>query len=339
MLKAIFAFLLISLSIVLLIGYSLSIEQYRGQVSSHFNGKVFHNNPGTKKGSFARALKWMLTRTPPQWQTQHYKLEKEFAKPDNLVITPIIHASVFIQSPKLNILTDPIWSVRASPFSFVGPKRVYRPPVNIDKLGKVDVVLISHNHYDHMDKKTIKKIQELYQPVFITGLGNKSILESFGAKKVIELDWWQKSENLPISFVPAQHFSGRGLFDRNYSLWGGFIINIDGKIIYFSGDTGYGPFLQDIYQKFGKIDIAILPIGAYKPRDFMKQMHMNPDDAVKAMLDLHASHALGIHFDSFARLADEPQFSAGKDLKLALESRGIDPSRFIPPVPGKNYIF
>ena len=322
-----------------LIGKHLSVKQVVMPANDHFNGNVFVNNPKTEKGSFLKALRWMLKRQPPKWQLQTYP--KSTNIPDRveegIKITPIIHASVLIQTAGLNIITDPIWSERASPFSFIGPKRVYAPTIEINELPDIDIVLISHNHYDHLDIDTIKKIEAKYHPIFITGIGNKNILESAGVGRVIELDWWQKANKLPIYFVPAQHFSGRGLFDRNYTLWGGFVINTDKSKVYFAGDTGYAPFFQEIFAKFGAMDVAILPIGAFIPRNFMKNMHMNPDDAVKAMLDLKAQYAYGIHFDSYERLADEPQFMAKSSLKQALELRKIDQSRFVAPMPGKTY--
>lgn len=340
MIKLIFSLLVLAVVGIIFTGYYLSVESYKSDKTDHFNGKVFYNNPNTTRGSFVKALKWMITRTPPVWQKQSYGLQEPLRKHTEVVtVTPIIHASVLIQTPELNILTDPIWSERASPFSFIGPKRVYKPPVAIEDLPKIDVVLVSHNHYDHMDFLTLKKLEKRFSPIFVTGLGNKAVLKKIGLKNVIELDWWQKAEKLPIYFMPAQHFSGRGLYDRNFTLWGGFLIKSGNKKIYFAGDTGYGPFLNEIYTRYGAIDLAIIPIGAYMPRSFMRQMHLNPDDAVKAMLDLHASHALGIHFDSFARLADEPQFSAGKDLQISLKNRKLDLARFIAPVPGKSYEF
>lgn len=333
MLKIILFIIISFIAAIFVIGNYLSVSPYKGS-SVNLHDKVFVNSPKTAKGSFARALAWMLKRQPPEWRQQSYTMNTALPKhvEQGIKITPIIHASVLIQMPGLNIITDPIWSERASPFSFAGPKRVYAPPLAITALPPIDIVLLSHNHYDHMDIKTLKQIEKLYSPTFITGLGNKDFLTGLGLKKIVELDWWQSYQNM--TFVPAQHFSGRGLFDRNRTLWGGFVIKIDNSYVYFAGDTGYGPFLQEIYQKFGAPKLAILPIGAFMPRDFMRSMHMNPDDAVVAMNDLHAEHAIGIHFDSFARLADEPQFSAKEELLKSLAKLGIAQDRFIAPVPG-----
>ena len=335
MLRAILFVLLTFILTVFIIGKLLSVNPYKG-TSTHLEQQIFVNSPKTNKGSLGRALAWMLTRRPPVWNQQSYELKGALPKHINagIKVTPIIHASVLIQLPGINIITDPIWSERASPFSFIGPKRVYTPPIKIEDLPPIDMVLISHNHYDHMDVKTLIKLKQLYDPEFITGLGNKDYLERQGLSRVHELDWWQSFKD--VTFLPAQHFSGRGLFDRNYTLWGGFAIKTKESYIYFAGDTGYGPFLKEINARLGAPKMAILPIGAFMPRDFMQAMHMNPDDAVIAMNDLKAERAIGIHFDSFARLADEPQFSAKLELTKALKSRNIPLERFIAPIPGKT---
>lgn len=319
--------------LVIFFGKYFSVAAYEGK-SLNFEHKAFVNSPRTNQGSFFRVLSWIIKRQPPIWLPQHYSINTNLPKhiKTGIKITPIIHASVLIQLPGLNIITDPIWSERASPFSFIGPKRVYEPPIKLQDLPPIDLVLISHNHYDHLDIKTLKEIKKLYDPEFISGLGNKAYLQTLGLDKVKELDWWQSYEG--ITFLPAQHFSGRGLFDRNNTLWGGFLIKTKDSYVYFAGDTGYGRFFKDIYLKFGAPKVAILPIGAFMPRNFMKSMHMNPDDAVHAMQDLHAEHAIGIHFDSFAGLADEQQFSAKSELTNALAKRKIDSNRFIAPIPG-----
>ena len=334
MLRVLCLVLLFFVLIVAFIGKVLSVKSYTGNSVNQVQ-QVFVNSPKTNKGSFTRALAWMLTRKPPTWQQQVYAFNNDLPKhiQAGIKVTPIFHASVLIQLPGINIITDPIWSKRASPFSFIGPKRVYEPPIRLEDLPPIDLVLISHNHYDHMDLATLTKLKKLFKPKIITGLGNKAFLEQHGFSEVSELDWWQSLDN--ITFVPAQHFSGRGLFDRNYTLWGGFVIKTKDSYLYFAGDTGYGPFLKEIYARFGAPKLAILPIGAFMPRDFMRAMHMNPDDAVIAMNDLHAKQAIGIHFDSFERLADEPQFSAKTELAEALKARNIPQDRFIAPIPGK----
>lgn len=338
MLKYIFAIFLCFILLILAIGYTLSIPKYNGIVANNFRNGVFHNLQKTQKKSFFDLSKWLISRNPPIWPNIKTTNRPDFSKYNGIKVTPIIHSTLLIQFENMNILTDPIWSKRASPFSFAGPKRVYEPPVKLSELPKIDMVLLSHNHYDHMDVYTLKELEKRFSPKFVTGLGNKKFLKSIGLNDVQELNWWE-SINDKITFVPAQHFSGRGLFDRNRSLWGGFIIKDNNKIVYFAGDTGYGDFFKEIYNRFGKISLALLPIGAYKPRSFMKSMHIDPKEAVIAMQDLHANRAIGIHFDSFARLADEEYNSAKNDLKKSLNNLGIDVGKFKAGEPGKTYVF
>jgi L-ascorbate metabolism protein UlaG (beta-lactamase superfamily) len=166
----------------------------------------------------------------------------------------------------------------------------------------VDYVVISHNHYDHLDIQSLVGVQKKFDPVFLVPIGNSEVLKENGITKVMELDWWESHG--PIELVPAQHWSARGVFDRNRALWGGYVFRLNGKRVFFAGDTGYGPHFSKIRERIGMMDVAILPIGAYEPRDFMKNQHMNPEDAVLAHLDLGAKRSFGIHFETF-QLTDE----------------------------------
>lgn len=332
------------ISIIIGLGYYFSISAYRGNTSAHFDGKRFQNTPVTDRKSLLDVLKWQANRSVKKWRkTQYpdYPPPAAFVNHQTVCITPIFHACTLIQTAGLNILTDPIWSERASPVTFAGPKRIRPPALALDQLPKIDIVLISHNHYDHMDLSTLQQLQKKFQPTFITGLGNDHLLRKNHLKQVIALDWWQKApfSKIDIHFVPAQHFSGRGLFDRNYSLWGGFVIETKVGAVYFAGDTGYGPFLHEIAHRFPNIRAALLPIGAFKPREFMKSMHMNPADAVQALLDLNAQKGIGIHFDSLENLADEAQYEAGESLKESLIQHQLPPERFIAPNPGQTLCF
>src|SRR5690606_12455675 len=162
-----------------------------------------------------------------------------------------------IQIDGLNIITDPIWSERTSPVSFAGPKRVRAPGMTFESLPPIDVVLISHNHYDHLDLPTLERLKDAFNPIFVVGLKNRELLESVGIKNIVELDWWQKQKikNMDFTFVPAQHWSARGLFDKRKMLWGGFVIE-GSKRIYFAGDTGYGKFFKTIKEKIGEPDLS-----------------------------------------------------------------------------------
>ena len=226
-------------------------------------------------------------------------------------------------------MTDPMYSRRAGPFNLVGPSRVRDPAVSFDDLPPVSVVLLSHNHYDHCDLPTLRRLAQRFNPLVVTPLGNARLVRSAGIERVEERDWWGRLElqSLVITLTPAQHFSARGPFDRNRALWGGFVIAIDRTRVYFAGDTAYADFFHDIRRRLGPIDLALLPIGAYEPRWFMRAVHMDPAEAVQAHLDLEASESIGMHFGTFQLTAegiDEPL----RALDAARRARGVPPSRF-----------
>lgn len=250
--------------------------------------------------------------------------EKITAHTENISITWIGHSSFLIKYKNMNILTDPVFSERVSPVSFAGPKRVPELPWKISELPPIDFVIISHNHYDHMDTDSLEKLQKLYAPIFLVALDNASIFRGIEKYKVLELDWWQyvtlaKGEHkLRFHCTPAKHFSSRGLTDRDKSLWAGWAIEIfnakdknpvksdtNVKRIFFAGDTAYSEHFSDIRNRLGKMDVAFLPIGAYEPRSFMRRVHMNPDDAINAFYDLQAREFVGMHWGTFL-LAGEP---------------------------------
>lgn len=304
--------------------------------SDHFNGRKFFNpNHQDKKGYFT-FLKWQFSRKPSKWpEFINDNAIPQIAndlKEGEISTSFINHISHLIQINGYNFLTDPQFSMRTSPIQFIGPKRHRKPGIEFDNLPKIDFVLISHNHYDHMDKDSIRKLAKKFNPTFIVPLGNKKNLEKFGAKNIIELDWWQnyqiKNEKVQVTVVPAQHWSKRTLFDVNKALWGGFVIESYGKKIYFAGDTGYGDFYKKIFEKFGIIDLSFLPIGAYEPRWFMKNSHMNPEDAVLAHLDLKSKKSIGTHFGTF-QLTDEGIDDPIKDLEIAKEKNKIAKNDFV----------
>jgi L-ascorbate metabolism protein UlaG (beta-lactamase superfamily) len=258
---------------------------------------------------------------------------------DRLLVTFINHSTVLMQTGGLNILTDPIWSMRASPVSWSGPKRHTAPGVRLDDLPPIDIVLLSHNHYDHCDIPTLRRLAVRYSPRIITSLGNTALLESKGIGRGVDLDWWQDadlSDALRVTAVPAEHFSGRGLGDRNRTLWCGFVIEGSGGPIYFAGDTGYGPQFDEIASRFAPPRLALLPIGAYLPRWFMSPVHMGPDEAVRAHQALKASASLGIHIGTFA-LADDGEDEPVEELKEELKKAGIPGDRFRALKPGESW--
>jgi L-ascorbate metabolism protein UlaG (beta-lactamase superfamily) len=244
------------------------------------------------------------------------------------VLTFIGHSTFLIQTAAGNILTDPMYSQRAGPLNLLGPRRVRQPAVRFDDLPLISIVLLSHNHYDHCDLPTLRKLAQRFDPLVITPLGNGALVRSAGLRRVEELDWWQQANSgaLPITLTPAQHFSARTPFDRNRALWSGFMLEAGGGRLLFAGDTAYAPFFRDIRQRLGPIDLALLPIGAYEPRWFMQAVHMNPAEAVQAHLDLEASESIGMHFGTF-QLTTEGIDEPLRALEDACRARNIPPSR------------
>lgn len=318
--------------LVLGIGYLLSAPPYTGPVSHNFNGRFFVNQSGTKAKGFGQALKWAVQRESGPWTDETLQEPAHLHKPravvaDSLVITYVNHATFLIQANSKNILTDPIYSDRASPFSFAGPKRMRWPGVPFEDLPAIDIVLISHNHYDHLDIPTLRRLQKQHQPHFVVPLGVGKFLQKKGIDKVTEIDWWQQQHisGVDIAGVPAQHFSARGLFDQNKTLWAGFVIHTGKRNVYFAGDTGYGDFFEEIGKRFS-IDVALLPIGAYKPGWMMGDIHLNPEEAVLAHKALQARTSVAMHFGVFP-MADDGQQEPVQELKKALaqpENIGTD---------------
>ena len=245
------------------------------------------------------------------------------------VVTFIGHSTFLIQTAAGNILTDPMFSERAGPWSLLGPRRVRPPAVSCDALPPISVVLLSHNHYDHCDLRTLGVLARRFDPVVITPLGNAALVRGAGIRRVEELDWWEEARTtpLPITLTRAHHFSARGPFDRNRALWGGFTIGAGSRRIYFAGDTAYVPFFTDIRHRLGPIDLALLPIGAYEPRWFMQSAHMNPAEAVQAHLDLDAAQSVAMHFGTF-QLTTEGIDAPLRALDQARQERSVSPSRF-----------
>ncbi len=296
-------------------------------ISDHFDGDRFYNPNHKETKGFWEFLKWQMTKDKSTWPTW---LDNEISfgnssaplspplRPNESRVTWVNHSTFLIQfANNLNILTDPVYSDRVSPVTFAGPKRVHAPGIPFEKLPKIQGVLISHNHYDHLDLPTLKALNDRHRPQFFVGLGVKKLLVDSGIENVIEMDWNQKAMLTPhtsITFLECQHWSARGLFDRFKTLWGAFMIEHEFEAveqkkflrskIYFAGDTGYASHFIKTHMKFHPIDIALLPIGAYEPRWFMKNFHMNPEDALKAAKDLQSTHNIGMHFGTF-QLTDE----------------------------------
>lgn len=305
-------------------------RDHRPAKGDHFDGRRFVNPTGEAGQPFSAVVRMLLERRA-SWPAY---VDEPPRRPPGLdgaaaIVTFIGHSTFLIQTAAGNILTDPMYSRRAGPLTVVGPRRVRPPAVRIDDLPPISTVLLSHNHYDHCDRRTLGILAERFDPMVVTPLGNAALVRSAGIRRIEELDWWQdaKTSALPIALTPAQHFSARGPLDRNRALWGGFMLVAGGARIFFAGDTAYAPFFRDVRQRLGPIDLALLPIGAYEPRWFMRSVHMNPAEAVQAHLDLEASDSVGMHFGTF-QLTTEGIDEPVRALEAACAERNIPAGRF-----------
>jgi L-ascorbate metabolism protein UlaG (beta-lactamase superfamily) len=276
--------------------------------------------------------RWRRTRQRTPWPAR--VADPPFPPPgraaqDRIAVTFIGHSTFLLQIGGISVLLDPIWSERCSPVRFAGPRRARQPGQSLDALPGVDLLLVSHNHYDHMDLPTLREVRARWTPPTATGLGNARHLAKAGIRSAVELDWWQSVElaGTRVTYVPAQHFSSRGLHDRNCCLWGGFVVEAHGAVVYFAGDSGYCPHFAEIGQRFPRIDLALLPIGAYEPRWFMRQQHVNPEEAVRAHLDLQPRRSLGMHFGTF-QLTDEAIDAPVRALRQAQLDAGVSETEF-----------
>lgn len=263
------------------------------------------------------------TRTDPQL------LRSPVANPS---ATWLGHATVLVRLAGKNVLFDPIFSERASPVSFAGPKRLVPLPIELDELPHIDVVMVSHNHYDHCDDETLRRLaaQPGGSPRFLVPLGLKAWFAERGIERVGEYDWWQSTDEGPlrITFTPVQHWSRRGLTDMNETLWGGWVVEGEGLRVFHAGDSGYSRDFQDIGARFDGFDMAFIPIGAYAPRWFMQVMHMDVTEAVQVRADLGARRAIGIHWGTFEALTDEPLDEPPRLLAREREARGLRVDEF-----------
>ncbi len=308
--------------------------RHHGPRSKHFDGNRFHNPMPIKEPGPGKLIKWQVSRKPGHWE--EWTESSPGPAPPRRVpgkgmrVTFVNHATVLIQTAGLNFLTDPIWSHRTSPVSWAGPSRVRAPGIRFKDLPPIHVVLISHNHYDHLDQETIERLHKKHDPIFVVPMGNARLLRSWGIQRVWEINWWHYfalSRGVRVVSVPAQHFSGRGLCDRNATLWSGYVITGPGGPVYFAGDTGYGPHFQQIRQVYGNLRLAILPIGASNPRWFMARIHISPAEAVRVHEILGARTSLAVHFGTF-QLSDDAQKGPPLKLREAMARAGVSTRRF-----------
>lgn len=330
---------ILSLLIFIVLGFTIggwwfSAAGYNGAISDHFNGSTFENIENVEDKGFIDVLKWSINREEGEWRelTEEEVTFSEKPSPrvtDSLMITYVNHATFLIQTDGLNILTDPVWSDRVSPLSFAGPKRMRPPGIKFEDLPEIDLVIISHNHYDHLDIETLKKLKDCYSPEFIVPLGVDLYLNQKGISNTNALDWWNEnsvSESMKVTSVPAQHFSSRGLFDRNRTLWAGYVLETDSGDVYFAGDTGYGEFFKEIGKRFNNITVGLIPIGAYKPQWFMSPIHVNPEEAIQVHKDVNAEISFGMHFGTFPLAddgMDEPMYDFSEAMQKP-ENKGVN---------------
>ena len=317
---------------------------YSGLAGDHFDGLRFFNpdHPETDRG-LRDLLRWKLMERAAPWPRSVPGLQ---TVPDTLVAglraTIIGHASVLIQAGGLNVLTDPVWSQRVGPVSFAGPRRVWAPGIAFESLPQIDAILISHNHYDHMDMATLRRLHIEHSPLMVTSLGNEALLRrAIQGVRVVTGDWWERIDignGGEVTIVPAYHWSSRTGRDRRMALWSGFVLSSAGGCAYFAGDTGYGGgrIFHEVRQQIGRPDLALIPIGSYAPRWFMSAQHTDPNEAVQILENLEAVRAVGIHWGVF-QLTDERRDEPPELLLEALARRGIAEHLFPAGEPGLSY--
>ena len=304
---------------------------------STFEGGVYRNNYSRESHGLGGALKAFWGARGQFAGQKPVTFAKAVNDPAFLktnrrepTLTWVGHATFLLQVEGLNVLTDPVFSRRVSPFSFAGPERLAPLGLTLEELPAIDLVLVSHNHYDHLDEMAVTWLARTNPNLsFVVPLGLKAWFAKRGIHRVLELDWWQSGDigAARLTALPAQHFSGRSPFDRNATLWCSLLLDVGGRKIYFGGDTGYSKDFADIGAAHPGIDLALLPIGAYEPNWFMRSVHVNPEEAVRIFRDLGARHAAAMHWGTF-RLTLEALDEPPRRLVGALDAAGIEQQRF-----------
>ncbi|WP_319588451.1 MBL fold metallo-hydrolase [uncultured Desulfobulbus sp.] len=332
--------------LVLIMQISCAPRHYQGPVSDHFDGERFFNPGKPMDKGLLEVLKWYWTRQPQPWP--EYSEFPVTDKPpqrvmgNQLRISFVGHVTLLIQTQGLNILTDPVWSDRASPFTWIGPKRVHPPGIRFEDVPPIDLVLISHNHYDHLDLASVERLWRRDRPRIITPLGNDRIIHDRIPEATIEAhDWGHQvviSPNLTVHLEPMHHWSARTPFDRNRAFWAAFVLATAGGNVYFVADSGYGggDTFRAAKKKFGSFRLAVLPVGDYDPRWFMAYNHMNPEEAVRAYNDLGQPQMLPTHYRTF-QLADTGYEVPFRDLTAAMQAASAPEGRIRPLMAGEHW--
>lgn len=315
----------------------------RYPISDHCDGIHFFNPRAHVNRTWLDVIKWRRTSTAQPWPRQVEVAPRKTPLPERTAkaaCTWINHATFLLQYPDINVLTDPVYSDCAGPFGRLGPRRVHLPGIAFPDLPRIDLILLSHDHYDHCDLPTLRRLATAHDPVVITPLGNAPLLRraGFAASRIIELDWWQQTRRgeLDITLTPARHWSNRLSGSRNGRLWGGFYLQGSGQRIAFTGDTGYDPvFFRDIGRRLGSPNLALIPIGAYEPRWFMAPQHCNPEEALQIHTDLGAQRSIGMHWGTF-QLTDEGRDEPVLALKAALAAQKLPAAHFTVLQPGET---
>jgi L-ascorbate metabolism protein UlaG (beta-lactamase superfamily) len=322
---------------------------YAGALSDHFDGFRFIDPHGMEPKSLGELARWWSVRSrrdlwPASVPSPFADSPPARIEGRALRVSFVGHASLLVQTAGLNILIDPVWSERVSPVDFVGPRRVNEPGIPFALLPKIDVVLVSHNHYDHLDIPTLSRLAAVHRPRVITPLGNDAIMQAHDPAIAAEAyDWGDRvtlAPGITVTLAPMRHWSARGLLDRNKALWAAFVIATPAGRIYHVGDSGYGDGFRfrEARDLYGPFRLAILPIGAYEPRWFMRDQHMGPDESVKALVDCGAEFALAHHHGTF-HLADEAIEAPVEGLKLACADARLEVDRFRAFRPGQVWEF
>ena len=317
---------------------------YSGPVSDHFDGVNFFNPGGEPPKGFVELIKWQMgggrKKWPESYPSPFSDTPPARVNDDQLRVSYVGHASVLVQCGGLNFLTDPVWSDRCSPVTWAGPKRVNPPGIDFEALPKIDAVLLSHNHYDHLDLHTLRRLHDRDGTSIITPLGNDRILKNhFEGFNITVGDWGDRvdvASHTSVTFEPMHHWSARGTTDRRNALWAAFVIEGPAGKIYHVGDTGFhqGINYRDARNKYGEFRLAILPFGAYEPRGFMKAQHQNPDEAVQGHQLCGARFTLGHHWGTF-QLTNESIEDQLADLEAARNKHGVDQDVFRALQPGQ----